>query len=60
MSAEEVFAEMRKNYENESVYRYGIKHSMSRPYKAVDNAEIKTFWQTLKTEIGKVGHLSEE
>jgi putative transposase len=36
---------------------YGIAHSMSRPHKPVDNVYIETFWKTMKTEIGKVGHL---
>lgn len=40
--------------------RYGIKHSMSRPHTPADNCFIETFWKSMKTEIGKVGHLTIE
>ncbi len=38
--------------------RYGIKHSMSRPHTPADNCFIETFWKSMKTEVGKVGHLT--
>jgi putative transposase len=38
----------------------GIRHSMSRPHTPVDNRFIETFWKSMKTEIGKVKHLSVE
>ena len=44
----------------ETVERYGILHSMSRPHTPVDNIYIETFWKTMKTEIGEVEHLTEE
>lgn len=31
-----------------------IIHSMSRPYKSVDNIFIETFWKTMKREIGNL------
>lgn len=40
--------------------KYGIKHSMSRPHTPADNCFIETFWKSMKTEIGKVGHLTNE
>lgn len=40
--------------------RYGIRHSMSRPHTPADNCFIETFWKSMKTEIGKVGHLTIE
>lgn len=40
--------------------RYGIRHSMSRPHTPADNCFIETFWKSMKTEIGKVDHLSTE
>ena len=40
--------------------RYGIKHSMSRPHTPADNCFIETFWKSMKTEIGKVEHLTPE
>lgn len=39
---------------------WGIKHSMSRPYKPVDNCFIETFWKTMKTELGKTDLLTEQ
>ncbi len=36
----------------------GIIHSMSRPHTPVDNIFIETFWKSMKTEIGKVNHLT--
>lgn len=38
----------------------GIKHSMSRPHRPVDNRFIETFWKTLKIEIGKIGQYEKE
>lgn len=38
--------------------RYGIRHSMSRPGTPGDNCMIETFWKSMKTEIGKVSHMS--
>lgn len=40
--------------------RYDIKHSMSRPHTPADNCFIETFWKSMKTEIGKVEHLTPE
>ncbi len=40
--------------------RYGIKHSMSRPHTPADNCFIETFWKSMKTEIGRVEHLTPE
>ena len=37
---------------------HGILHSMSRPHTPIDNRFIETFWKSMKTEIGKVSHLS--
>lgn len=37
---------------------YGIEHSMSRAHTPVDNRYIETFWKSMKTEIGKVQHLT--
>ena len=37
-----------------------ILHSMSRPYKPIDNRFIETFWKTLKIEIGKTTLLNPE
>lgn len=38
--------------------KHGIKHSMSRPHTPADNCFIETFWKSMKTEIGKVEHLT--
>ena len=38
----------------------GIKHSMSRPHKPVDNRFIETFWKSMKVELGKLDHLTQE
>lgn len=38
---------------------WGIRHSMSRPYRPVDNCFIETFWKTMKVELGKTDLLSE-
>lgn len=43
-----------------AVERYGIIHSMSRPHTPIDNVYIETFWQSMKTELGKVSHLTEQ
>jgi len=32
---------------------WGIRHSMSRPYKPVDNRYIETFWKSMKVELGQ-------
>ena len=40
--------------------RYGIRHSMSRPHTPGDNCFIETFWKSMKTEIGRVEHLTPE
>ena len=40
--------------------KHGIKHSMSRPHTPADNCFIETFWKSMKTEIGKVDHLTPE
>lgn len=45
---------------NSVLDEYQIRHSMSRPYKPVDNIFIETFWKTMKTEIGKTAHLTKE
>lgn len=37
-----------------------IKHSMSRPHKPVDNRFIETFWKSMKVELGKLDHLTQE
>ena len=37
-----------------------IRHSMSRPYKPVDNRFIETFWKSMKVEMGKLDHLTQE
>lgn len=39
---------------------WGIRHSMSRPYKPVDNCYIETFWKTMKVELGKTTLLTEQ
>ncbi len=39
---------------NDTLSKHGIIHSMSRPYCAVDNTYIETFWKTMKTEIGSI------
>ena len=39
---------------------WGIRHSMSRPYKPVDNCFIETFWKTMKVELGKTTLLTEQ
>lgn len=39
---------------------WGIRHSMSRPYKPVDNRFIETFWKTMKIELGNVSQLTEQ
>lgn len=38
--------------------KYGIIHSMSRPGTPGDNSPIETFWKSMKTEIGKVSHMT--
>lgn len=42
------------------IEKLGITHSMSRPHTPVDNRFIETFWKSMKVEIGKVEHLTEE
>lgn len=37
-----------------------IVHSMSRPYKPIDNRFIETFWKTMKIELGKTDLLNEQ
>ena len=32
---------------------WGIKHSMSRPHKPIDNRFIETFWKSMKVELGQ-------
>ena len=39
---------------------WGIRHSMSRPYKPVDNCFIETFWKSMKVELGKTDLLTEQ
>lgn len=39
---------------------WGIKHSMSRPHKPVDNCFIETFWKSMKVELGKTTLLTEQ
>ena len=39
---------------------WGIKHSMSRPHKPVDNCFIETFWKSMKVELGKNDLLTQE
>lgn len=39
---------------------WGIKHSMSRPRKPVDNCFIETFWKSMKVELGKTDLLTEQ
>lgn len=39
---------------------WGIRHSMSRPHKPVDNCFIETFWKTMKVELGKTDLLTEQ
>ena len=31
--------------------RYGIRHSMNRPGQCTDNAEVESFFKTLKSEL---------
>lgn len=38
----------------------GIKHSMSRPYKPVDNRFIEAFWKSMKVELGSTELLTEQ
>ena len=44
----------------ETIDTNGILHSMSRPHTPGDNACIETFWKTMKTEIGRTKHLTQE
>lgn len=37
-----------------------IVHSMSRPYKPIDNRFIETFWKSMKVELGKTTLLNEQ
>lgn len=39
---------------------WGIRHSMSRPHKPVDNCFIETFWKSMKVELGKTDLLTEQ
>lgn len=39
---------------------WGIKHSMSRPHKPVDNCFIETFWKSMKVELGRTDLLTEQ
>ena len=39
---------------------WGIRHSMSRPHKPVDNCFIETFWKSMKVELGKPTLLTEQ
>ena len=39
---------------------WGIRHSMSRPHKPVDNCFIETFWKSMKIELGKTALLTEQ
>ena len=39
---------------------WGIKHSMSRPYKPIDNRFIETFWKSMKVELGQTTLLNEQ
>ena len=39
---------------------WGIKHSMSRPHKPVENCFIETFWKSMKVELGKTDLLTEQ
>lgn len=39
---------------------WGIRHSMSRPHKPVDNCFIETFWKSMKVELGKTSLLTEQ
>jgi len=39
---------------------WGIRHSISRPHKPVDNCFIETFWKLMKVELGKTTLLSEQ
>ena len=38
--------------------KFNITHSMSRPYRPVDNRFIETFWKSMKVEMGKVDLLN--
>lgn len=40
--------------------RLEVAHSMSRPYKPVDNRFIETFWKSMKVELGKTSLLTEQ
>lgn len=37
-----------------------ITHSMSRPYKPIDNRFIETFWKSMKVEMGRLDLLTPE
>ena len=39
---------------------WGIRHSMSRPHKPIDNCFIETFWKSMKVELGKTTLLTEQ
>ena len=39
---------------------WGIRHSMSRPHKPIDNCFIETFWKSMKVELGKPTLLTEQ
>lgn len=45
---------------HDTIEKHGIIHSMSRPRRSVDNCFIETLWQTIKTEIGPIDHLTTE
>lgn len=40
--------------------KLNITHSMSRPYKPIDNRFIETFWKSMKVELGKTNLLTEQ
>ena len=37
---------------------WGIRHSMSRPHKPIDNRFIETFWKSMKVELGQTSLLN--
>ncbi len=44
----------------DTMQRLSVVHSMSRPYKPIDNRYIETFWKSMKVEMGKLDLLNEQ
>ncbi len=44
----------------DTMQKLSVVHSMSRPYKLIDNRYIETFWKSMKVEMGKLDLLNEQ